>query len=342
MIYISRTFQQSLRSGRHLKTFVLVAVVITLGHWSWMKWSLGIEWKSMTLHKPATKIAFATLLLPSNTNSTFQSLEKDGDAYFLSTRMLNYQLQHCNKTRSREPIPFLVLVTPEVPSNQCEILQNEGATIVPVEKLPLAWMQPLDERWRDVMVKLRLFQLTFYDQILFFDADTFVMHPLDGIFNDPAAQTRQTLNITPLEPDEAPLPPTYLFATLPEVVHKSHTYPPITYPYFNAGFFLLSPSIQLFNYYISLLNLPGRFDSTYPEQNLLNYAHRETGNMPWGRLGYKWNINLPNMRDVEGGVKSVHEKLWTEGSVLKPTELGLRRRWREVREEMEVFYGEAE
>ena len=64
--------------------------------------------------------------------------------------------------------------------------------------------------------------------------------------------------------------------------------------------------------------------------------------MPWGRLGYKWNINLPNMRDVEGGVKSVHEKLWTEGSVLKPTELGLRRRWREVREEMEVFYGEAE
>jgi len=209
-----------------------------------------------------------------------------------------------------------------------------------VEKLGLEWMNPLNERWRDMMVKLRLFQLHEYDRILFLDSDTFLLGPLDGVFDDLAARPRETLDVAKIEPDEAPLPSTYLFSTLPEVLHKVHSYPPVTKPYFNAGFFLLSPSTELFNYYVSLLNLPGRFDSTYPEQNLLNYAHRENGNMPWGSLGYWWNICLPNMKDVEAGVVSVHSKLWTEGSELQPTEPELREIWQAVKKEMEIFYGD--
>ncbi|KAH8596989.1 nucleotide-diphospho-sugar transferase [Bisporella sp. PMI_857] len=274
----------------------------------------------------------STLLASNSTTS-------DSDAYLLSIRILNYQLLHSSSTGGSKSITFLVLVTPDVPVWKRDHLEREGATIVVVEKLDLNWMTPLTERWRDVMVKLRLFQLTDYDRILFLDADTFLLKPLEKIFSDPAVMPLTALTNVPNKPDEAPLPSSYLFATLPEVRNIIHSYPPLTLPYFNAGFFILQPSLQVFAYYASLLTLEGRFDSTYPEQNLLNYAHRENGNMPWSRLRHEWNINLPNANDVQSGVRSVHSKLWTEGSVLEPTMPELRRRWKEVRDEMEEFYG---
>jgi hypothetical protein len=46
------------------------------------------------------------------------------------------------------------------------------------------------------------------------------------------------------------------------------------------AFFLMSPSLGMCNYLTILFNISGRFDSMYPEQNLLNYAHRKHGNIP--------------------------------------------------------------
>ncbi|KUJ19403.1 nucleotide-diphospho-sugar transferase, partial [Mollisia scopiformis] len=234
--------------------------------------------------------------------------------YFTSTRMLNYQLQHCKSTRSKTEIPFLVLTPLDVPQYQVDQLAEEGATIIPISliKVP-SWIKPGAHRWQNVMSKLRLFELTEYSRILFLDADTFILKPMDGIFSDPASFPLNTSQQVIQEDNEAPLPPTYLFASLPEVLHTMHPYPPHAWRNFNAGFFLFSPSLALFNYYLSLLNITNRFDPTYPEQNLLNYAHREFGNMPWRRLGGRhgeWNINLPNMNDVRKGVRSVHAKLW--------------------------------
>jgi alpha-N-acetylglucosamine transferase len=331
MIVLSRLLQQVLRSGRLLQAFTVIALASAILHW----WFLGSYYPSSLRKQTPSRerLAFATLLL--ETNST-------GSEYLTSTRMLNYQLRYAKLTRFSRPIPFLVLVTHDVPAWKISQLESEGVTVIPVGKLGLTWMDPLHERWRDVMIKLRLFQLLEYDRILFLDADTFLLSSLEGVFDDPAAQPQKTLSVAKVEEDEVELPATYLFSTLPEALHKVHSYPAMTKPYFNAGFFMLAPSTALFNYYVSLLNIPGKFDSTYPEQNLLNYAHRENGNMPWGRLGYWWNINLPNMEDVEGGVKSVHSKLWAEGNVLQPTEPQLRERWRSVKEEMERFYGPVE
>ena len=67
----------------------------------------------------------------------------------------------------------------------------------------------------------------------------------------------------------------------------------------------------MFNYYLSVLNTPNKFHPEYPEQNLLNYAHRKDGNMPWTQLNYTWNIHHPTKTDLEGGVKSLHEKYWS-------------------------------
>jgi len=307
--------------------FYLAVLLVAINLLLWG--AVPLRGRSPIVNVSRLKLAYATILTSS---------EADHDAYFLSARILNYQLLHANSTSTTSLTPFLILVTPAIPFWKRKILANEGATIVEVEKLHMEGMTPLFERWRDMMVKLRLFQLTEYDRILFLDADTFLLKSLDGVFSDSAGKRRQTKSVTEAMVDEAALPDSYLFATVPEVRSTVHSYPPLTLPYFNSGFFLLSPSIQLFNYYISLLDLKGRFDTTYPEQNLLNYAHRESGNMPWSRLSYRWNINLPNMNDVKKGVASVHSKLWTDGNILQPTDPFLVESWKRVKNEMEIFY----
>jgi hypothetical protein len=47
---------------------------------------------------------------------------------------------------------------------------------------------------------------------------------------------------------------------------------------------MFAPSKEMFNYYTSFLNIKDSFDPRYPEQNLLNYAHRWGGPMPWKEL----------------------------------------------------------
>ena len=68
--------------------------------------------------------------------------------------------------------------------------------------------------------------------------------------------------------------------------------------------------MELLAYYISLTDTPGRFEPELPEQNLLNYAHRPNGNMPWVHLDTKWNMHYPSVQDLEGGVATLHEKWW--------------------------------
>ncbi|KAH8687567.1 nucleotide-diphospho-sugar transferase [Tricladium varicosporioides] len=288
-------------------------------------------------HMRGLSLAYATLLLPSDDNTTLP--DPNADVYFRSIRLLNYQLKYDQKTRTQNNIPLVVLVTPDVAPWKIQQLKKEGAKIITVQKLDSSWIDPLADRWRNVLVKLRLFELEKYDRILFLDADTFLLKPIDGIFADPGASLHRTLSQAELKSDEGKMPETYLFASNSEVQHTTHIYPPIPISYFNAGFFLLRPSTQLFNYYISLFGLKGdRFDTRYPEQNLFNYAHRQSGNMPWSRLSHIWNIVLPNMRDVKMGVKSVHAKCWGEGNELQPLPEGLRKMWWSKKEEMERFY----
>lgn len=79
---------------------------------------------------------------------------------------------------------------------------------------------------------------------------------------------------------------------------------------FNAGFFVMQPSIEVLRYYLRFTSLPDRFSTDLMEQNLLNYAHRPEGNMPWQHLDSKWTTHYPTQADVDGGVHALHEKWW--------------------------------
>jgi alpha-N-acetylglucosamine transferase len=336
MGYPFRAIQRPLRSKRLLQAILILASLFVFIYYHVLNPETV---PNLPIHKHigsgssrGSKVAFSTLLTRSGAEYMG---EMENDFYFQSIRLLNYQLQHANNTRSTREIPF-VLATTDVSLWKRDKLEQEGATVTVVEKLGSSWLQPLTDRWKDIMAKLRLWELVQYDRILFLDADTFLLKLMDGIFNDPAAQHRKSVENS----DEPSLPSNYVLASHSEILHTTHTYPPPEWPTFNGGFFLMSPSLQMCHYLTSLLNIPERFDSTYMEQSLLNYAHREPGNMPWTRLNWKWNVNLPNMNDVKEGVHSVHAKLWSPGSELQPVEMELRELWQMARVEMDMYYKE--
>lgn len=263
-----------------------------------------------------SRYAFATLLA-ENVEMTEGGLnltdyDLNTDEYFLAARVLTWQLLRSPRTRSREGIPFLILVTEDISDDKRDVLRKEGATIVEVDKTSMPdWMDPIFSRWRDQLAKLHVFEQTDYDKICFLDLDFLLTAPLDGVFDDPAVQWQDSLqNTDQVKEDEVKIPDRYLFAAHADPWGPSEVWPPEKGDYFNAGFFVIGPSNEAYDYYLSLLNFPDRFGSAYVEQDMLNYAHRLDGNMPWTSFADTWNALHPGLHHMEHGVRSFHTKFW--------------------------------
>ena len=241
------------------------------------------------------------------------------DHYFVATRILAYQLLHEPSTRTNRSMPFIVLVTDDIPEIKRERLRLDGATVIPMPYLRPAndWIHGEIPEWDDVMTKLRAWDLTQYSRILFLDGDTILSRRLDELFDDPACQMRQVETNGSWLLDEGTQPQEYVLASIPET-NPVHSFPPTIEnggfkdpDYFNAGFFLFSPSKAVLDHYKAVMELENRYDPRYPEQNLLNYAHRRNGTMPWQEMNNSWNIRFPQLEDViDGDIASVHDKWW--------------------------------
>jgi alpha-N-acetylglucosamine transferase len=275
------------------------------------------------------------------------------DPYFNSVRLLNYQIQHAGRTRTQlEGVPFLVLVLSTVPESQIATLKAEGAALVHIKPLDLPDTFDKDfietSRFRDVLAKLRLWQLTEYDKILYLDADSFLLRHLDGLFSEPELKTlHERVDNTEVG---ASLPDEYLMAASTDTYGSQLEWEnnPEEHPaYLCACFMLIKPSLILFEYYLSILNSPNPpvaiQNAAYPEQDLLIYAHRLDGPIPWKRIPIEWSANDGEMNDVlalKGGVRSLHVKGWEDaegGNVAgeKYSEV-----WRALMGEMEGFYAD--
>ncbi|KAF2123949.1 glycosyltransferase family 8 protein [Dothidotthia symphoricarpi CBS 119687] len=299
-------------SGMSLKSIVIallcIVVLITLPYTSHT--ALRFSNAALPLHKSNNYAYAAFLAAPSEI--THDAPDED-DMYFVNTRMLIYQALYAPATRTVNSYPFVVLVTPDVTQSKRQRLEADGAQVIEAPKLALK--HSTRKQWRDVLTKLRLFELTQFDKVLFLDSDMLLVKPMDGIFSDPAVEERANKNDTSLETmpaDEAPQPQSYLFAAISGSGSWKHVLPPKGSRSINAGCVVFRPSLDLFNYYVSLAQpeLEGRFNGRYPEQGLWAYAHRPEGNMPWGRLDPNWNINWATHRDLEYGIASLHSKFW--------------------------------
>jgi alpha-N-acetylglucosamine transferase len=246
------------------------------------------------------------------------------DVYFLATRILVYQILHDPITRSPNNLPIIVMTTPDVsPANKARLAQD-GAVVHPIDFVNegQSWLKPRRRTWRHIFAKLRAWELVSFDRLLMLDNDILLRRPLDGVFLDRSARIAASLDPSSiadfhLPTDEGPLPSTYLLAGTPQVLSENHTYPPtrdandMIHPSsMNMGFCMLSPSLDLFNYYLSILRIPHRFNSATMEQSLLNYAHRKDGPMPWADLPTTWTTTRPNLGGLVGQVASFHVKWW--------------------------------
>lgn len=84
--------------------------------------------------------------------------------------------------------------------------------------------------------------------------------------------------------------------------------PSSIYNHFCGGFRVIHPFEAVFEYYISVLNIEGRFDTSMMEQNLLNYAHRRDRLMPWRDFDYRWTSTYPTYKEYELGAAALHER----------------------------------
>jgi len=264
---------------------------------------------------PQSGRAYATFL------STRLQNDDDYDAYFLATRVLAYQLLYHPSTKTNIDVPFVVIVPPHVSESKVKQLEKDGATVIRVSNLNPStnWTTAGDERFVDQFTKLRLFELTQYEQILYIDADTLLTDSLDGVWSEPAAvkiskPKSRTAADAPIQ-GEAELPEWYAIAGIPDsdknAVLSTTTAADAN---MNGGFFLLRPNEPLFRYYAALLDIPYSFNSRFMEQSLLNFAHRPDGPMPWTSLDVGvWNCNWPSPADLERRCRSLHDKFWAGG-----------------------------
>lgn len=289
------------------------------------------------------RYAYATFLGPPSVSG-----ELDKDPYFTSVRLLAFQILHANRTRTRmEPqIPFLVLALPTVPAAWLAVLASEGAIIVPVAPVDLPatskdWIAR--SRFRDVLSKLRLWQLTQYDKVLFLDADTILLAPLDSIFTDPElSRPMSTLqNTSDSISVKGSLPPTYLLSASADTWgDQTEWLRPGHEEYLCACFMLFTPSEDLFNYYQLILSQhKPLFDMNFPEQDLLIYAHRKDGNMPWKRIPIEWSANDGRLIDRLGSqLKSLHIKAWEGANGGNLAGEQTKKLWRNLVQEMENYH----
>jgi alpha-N-acetylglucosamine transferase len=294
----------------------------------------------MSVETPSDKVAYATFYCTRLVNTA------DPDPYFDAVKLLAYQILHRPSTRTKLGIPLLVFVVPHVPESRRAAFRSLGATVIEIDYVRWSgeWIHPRRERWVDQMCKLRIFEQTDYDRILYLDADMLLIKSLDGIWSEPVADGWCTTrsNDDPRVSNEpagaAPLPEQYLFVGVPDSCpdHDRHHQIPHQSDLINGGFWLISPSQQLFDYYISLISIPGCFDSQYMEQGIFRHAHHGASRMPWKQFHPgKWNVNWPRIEDLHRGTATLHEKFWIiDEPWVEPELISL---WVEAMEEMRQF-----
>jgi alpha-N-acetylglucosamine transferase len=285
----------------------------------------------------APKYAFATLLSPNFKKNADQT-DIASDEYFLSARLLNYQLRHSNHTKYNDPaVPFLVMCPPQVAENKRRILEEEGATIVPVEHVIADWIKIPLPTWTEMLDKLLLWSYTEYDKILFIDADVYLIQSLNGIFEDDAAAEFPTRkDLTPAEHLGA-LPATYTMAGIVDGGSGSRKNP-MSVNYLNGGFFLIHPDQKLFQHLMKFVQTTDSFSTSMLEQNLINDIFSVDGPMPWQHMDPKWDTSCPEPDNIRAGWKTIHSKLWKTHAEPCDVDPVAGRMWYKTLGHMESFY----
>ena len=277
------------------------------------------------------RYAITTYLGPNSIGK--QEKSDNLDSEFIGTRTLVYQLLHSPSTKLRDPVPVIILVHRDVRESKRQRLRDDGATVIEVESIA-------DDRWGDIPTKLRIFDPTLvpYHKILFMDADIILTRPIDKIFDDPNAVPR-AVDDSQVEPEMNPLPQEYILAASPLTRRGSSAVVSTQTPNsFCGGLFMYSPSTEVFQYYTKLLGQSELYHTGAAGDELLNYAHRQGGPMPWKNLRGSWYLNTPGDNDLNGKTPLLHTKLRAQDGEASSSDSAVGKFAQSQRWEMEGYW----
>lgn len=246
-----------------------------------------------------------------------EGLTDDENVHYQAVRMLGYQIMHQPGIRRQEDYDYVVMVSEDVRQSQRQQLSDDGAVVIVIDYIPVMdWhteggMAPI---YKHQFMKLRVFQLTQYHRALFLDADMLLTRNIDAIFDTIVSTKLQKSrapkisNIDICRKHNVTWPEEYLIAAAYDRGDPAHPYN------MNAGFYLLSPSVAMFDLYMAYYATPKSFNPWLADQALLNQVHRIDSSLPHAILEPHWNWmgGLGDWQDVWPA--TIHEKWWNEQS----------------------------
>ena len=233
-----------------------------------------------------------------------------------------------------------MVVSDKVSHSKRARLEKDGAKVVVVDSISdPQWLTTI-QQYQGVLTKLRIFQQTEYEKMLYMDADMFITRRMDDIFEDEGTRIQQPKKPKDTVKETAPLPSSFLLAGQAQQVDRVHQYPPDpSLDWMCSGFMVFKPSQEIFEYYSSIARRNNSFSPQFPDQNLLNYAHRWDGPMPWTNVYYKWTSTYPTIKEYAMGAAALHEKYWVDSNRVEAEGQSiLGDMWSKVKNDMEVFY----
>ena len=139
-----------------------------------------------------------------------------------------------------------------------------------------------------------------YDRIVYMDSDLLPLTNTEELFSIPIEQTSLTNHSV-----------NYSFAACPNLVAKRENGVEIIGNGFNAGFFILKPSLQIFDtiWQAAIDNQQEWNVHNDMEQGLLNWVFASGGQSPMFRLHWKWNVkDMPD--ELMSDARVVHARWW--------------------------------
>ncbi|MCJ1478682.1 hypothetical protein MMC13_007363 [Lambiella insularis] len=225
--------------------------------------------------------------------------------------------------------PIVVLVTPSLPASSLRALELESAHNPLIRVHPISPLLPpshhkttlIAARFEDTWTKLRVFELTSYDAVIFLDADIAIFRNMDAAFDTPLPSpswlaathicacnldhdawappdwTASSCAYTPLRHPSALSAPT-------PVPHSSDRQAKPTHAMLNGGMFLFHPSAALWDSLLAAFTASPHLSAyQFPDQDFLAAFFRDR----WRPLPWRYNA-LKTMRYW-------HETIWRDGEV---------------------------
>jgi len=218
----------------------------------------------------------------------------NGFSYADGAKALVYSLKHVYNTER----DVIVLVTPEISQNTRDFMVTLGAKIKEVQKIPKPTHMPANPwnitRWNDLFTKIRLWELTDYNKIVFLDSDCLILHSIDFFFSYPelSATQRWSRNV-------------------------------ILWDGWNGHLFVLTPSKATFDNMVKLMNTEF-YPTVYVEQSFLNWYFGSNGYTPMYAadldpvIYYKYNNNFRKLTEERKKLPILHDKFWTKEDRIAP------------------------